>query len=638
MKKYILEEKEEINKKAFFVPISPIFYKVKVSSTDFFTKRTIRKKVSWQTYENKKHMFKSMMISGTFLLFLLIIGVFSVVSSTIPKTNEFELTKAWIYFTKLDVEKTRVIQKTPKKIRINGQAVINRDFQIMTNIDEILSYLDIRYEEFALDEPIIKEKVHEIHENLWMLYSTEEEDQLHTSYFTQIIEWTEELTERMNAMLELGQYQPFIELKSPFMETNEIKVNQRYGYYLENQEKRMFQGIQVQAEKNKKIIAPMAGKTTVNRDSITIQSNDRQLIIKNIFPKIKNGQTGVGEVIGTVAKTNEVVFEYSKNGRSLNPGFYFEKIDYLEMFPLDQLLQQSSFDEATFRQLILFNCHAFSDKADKILIEAKKNGISPVIFAAIMIHESAWGTSKGIVEKNNPAGLMTDQGLISYPTLDEGIEATGRTLKNLIIDRQLNTIEKLGTVYCPVNAANDPMGLNRYWVPMIKQLMGQLGGSPNMELVWTIFSDLQQAILTKAQSIYQKGVQYSQGNQRGLFPYHDCSSFVIWTMNEAGINTPFGNTETLYRLEGTLLHPISYEEVKAGDLFVWGKKGESYGNYGHTGFFLDDGGKTIIHCTPATEKGFGQSGDIVITPFEGYSGDPQLAPVYFYRIVRREDS
>ena len=120
MKKYILEEKEVINKKAFFVPISPIYYKVKVSSTDFFTKRTVRKKVSWQTYENKKHMFKSMMISGTFLLFLLIIGVFSVVSSTIPKTNEFELTKAWIYFTKLDVEKTRAIQKTSKKIRING--------------------------------------------------------------------------------------------------------------------------------------------------------------------------------------------------------------------------------------------------------------------------------------------------------------------------------------------------------------------------------------------------------------------------------------------------------------------------------------------------------------------------------------
>ncbi|KAA9178770.1 TrsG protein [Enterococcus durans] len=45
----------------------------------------------------------------------------------------------------------------------------------------------------------------------------------------------------------------------------------------------------------------------------------------------------------------------------------------------------------------------------------------------------------------------------------------------------------------------------------------------------------------------------------------------------------------------------------------------------------------MLHCTPATKKGFGQQGDIVITLFEGYYGDAQAAPVYFYRIVERND-
>lgn len=635
MKKYKPVVKEEIDKKTFFIKPLDTYHKNEVSQNTLFSKRKFGNKLRLQTLTNKRYFFKSIVICGNFLLFLLIIGVFSVVSSTISKNNEFELTKVWTYFTELDVEKTVALHNPHKNIHINGQTLLEQHFQVTTNIDEVLSYLAIRYDEFDSEDPFIKEKIQKIHENMWSLYSNEKEVNLSTANFIQTVEWSEELKERKNALSEIGQYQHLIELKSPFMENNHIKINQRYGYYLEKQEKRMFQGIQVQAEKNKEIFAPMTGETKIDHDSITIQSHDRQLIIKNIFPLIENGRIFAGEIIGTVAKKDELVFEYTKKGQSLNPGFYFENVEYLEKFDLESSLQQSPFDESVFRQLILFHCHAFSDKAEKILSEAKKNEISPVIFAAIMIYESAWGTSKGIIEKNNPAGLMGDQGLITYRTLDEGIEATGRTLRNLIIDQQLDTVEKLGATYCPVNAENDPMGLNHYWVPMIKQLMSQLGGSPSMGLAWSNFSDLQKAILAKAQSIYQKGVQYTQGSQRGMFPYHDCSSFVIWAMNEVELNVPFGNTETLYTLEKTLLQPISYEEVRAGDLFVWGEKGSSSGNYGHTGFFLDNG-KTIIHCTPATQKGFGQSGDIVITPFDGYSGDLQLAPIYFYRIIGRQ--
>lgn len=57
----------------------------------------------------------------------------------------------------------------------------------------------------------------------------------------------------------------------------------------------------------------MAGKTTVTDQSIVIQFNNRQLVLKNVSPLVNHDQEVVsGELIGTVAKENEVTIEYSK--------------------------------------------------------------------------------------------------------------------------------------------------------------------------------------------------------------------------------------------------------------------------------------------------------------------------------------
>lgn len=315
-------------------------------------------------------------------------------------------------------------------------------------------------------------------------------------------------------------------------------------------------------------------------------------------------------------------------------------INSAAVIDLDTAVSDSSFDEALFRKIIKEKCNAFSDKADKIISEAKKAGVSPVIFASIMIHESAWGTSFAIKQHNNPSGQMSAGGLIHYNSLDEGIEATGRTLKNLIVERKLQTVEALGSVYCPVGAANDPMGLNKNWVPAIKEFIMTLGGNPEASLLWASSgssggninaSGKAKIMLEWANSMHKKGVQYTMSGLRGTFPYFDCSAFVTRAMEQAGVPIGLGSTETLYAAEGTYLEPITKEQVKAGDIFVWGTKGGSGGEYGHTGFFIDNG-QNIIHCTPATQNGFSQEGDVVKTPFEGYYGDSSLAPVYFYRV------
>ena len=66
----------------------------------------------------------------------------------------------------------------------------------------------------------------------------------------------------------------------------------------------------------------------------------------------------------------------------------------------------------------------------------------------------------------------------------------------------------------------------------------------------------------------------------------DCSSFVFRALIAAGflpVNSYIGNTETLFKLNGTLLEEISRSEVRRGNLWIAGHEGDSLGSAGHTG-------------------------------------------------------
>jgi surface antigen len=207
------------------------------------------------------------------------------------------------------------------------------------------------------------------------------------------------------------------------------------------------------------------------------------------------------------------------------------------------------YDEEMFRKAIMERCNVFSDKADKIILEAKKAGVSPVLFAAIMAHESAWGQSSAIKNQNNPSGQMGSNGLITFSSLDEGIEGTGATLKNLVVERQLQTIEKLGSVYCPVGADNDPTGLNVNWVPTIKSFLVIFGGTENMSLLWSekntggentpeggtssgaITLDPPEFYKDKLTLPKYNGMDY---NSSGSYPYGQCTWYVFNRMAQLG--------------------------------------------------------------------------------------------------------
>ncbi|MCY8497757.1 NlpC/P60 family protein [Bacillus atrophaeus] len=212
----------------------------------------------------------------------------------------------------------------------------------------------------------------------------------------------------------------------------------------------------------------------------------------------------------------------------------------------------------------------FSGKQDVFVKVAEKQGIDPVLFAAISFHETGHGTSRAVIEKNNPGGLMGSGGLMVFSSIEEGIEAMGRTLHNRILKDGKTTIKALGAVYAPVGAANDPTNLNANWVPTIEGMVKKLGGL-TMNCEDNGFSkDEVDLGDTKGALNYYKTV-LSEAKKFDGTPYvfgganpstgFDCSGLMQWTFRKAGIELPRTANEQ-YKVS----QKIPPDKAKPGDL------------------------------------------------------------------------
>lgn len=120
---------------------------------------------------------------------------------------------------------------------------------------------------------------------------------------------------------------------------------------------------------------------------------------------------------------------------------------------------------------------------DDFIKAGMKYGIDPAFLAAVSMHETGNGTSSAARNRNNVGGMMGRNGLMSFGTIDMGIEAMARNLKNLYIDKGLVTPEDIQRKYAPVGAANDPTNLNSYWSSgVLGSYKGLLSGTGSTSL------------------------------------------------------------------------------------------------------------------------------------------------------------
>lgn len=135
----------------------------------------------------------------------------------------------------------------------------------------------------------------------------------------------------------------------------------------------------------------------------------------------------------------------------------------------------NSFNNSSFQQGVL------AGKGEMVAGIAEKYGLDPNLLASIMALETGWGTSSAIKNYNNPGGMMDPSSnwmkLTHYSSLEAGIEAVAKNLKNNYIDQGLTTISSIGAKYCPVGAANDPNGTNSGWVPSVTKIYNMLTGA-----------------------------------------------------------------------------------------------------------------------------------------------------------------
>lgn len=94
--------------------------------------------------------------------------------------------------------------------------------------------------------------------------------------------------------------------------------------------------------------------------------------------------------------------------------------------------------------------------------------------AAIAIHETGNGTSNAAKKKNNVGGMMGKNGLMTFNSLEEGIDKMASNLKRNYIDKGLTSIEQIQKKYAPIGASNDPTGLNNHWVKGVSKYYNML--------------------------------------------------------------------------------------------------------------------------------------------------------------------
>ena len=115
----------------------------------------------------------------------------------------------------------------------------------------------------------------------------------------------------------------------------------------------------------------------------------------------------------------------------------------------------------------------------KIKEVAIREGITDwKIPVAIARHECGYKDnqylSNAFKNKNNVGGMMyydtttKSSYLMSFDTIDAGVEAFVSNLKRNYFNLGLDTIEKIQPKYAPNNAQNDPYGLNEFWVSGVR--------------------------------------------------------------------------------------------------------------------------------------------------------------------------
>lgn len=111
------------------------------------------------------------------------------------------------------------------------------------------------------------------------------------------------------------------------------------------------------------------------------------------------------------------------------------------------------------------------------VLSGQRYGIDPRLVAAIAGAESSFGQQ--LCGSYNAWGWSCPNSPAQFSSWAEGIERVNRGLRIGYLDSGLTSVVTIHQKYAPSGAANDPTGLNNYWVTNVSKFLSEMGGNPN---------------------------------------------------------------------------------------------------------------------------------------------------------------
>ena len=121
------------------------------------------------------------------------------------------------------------------------------------------------------------------------------------------------------------------------------------------------------------------------------------------------------------------------------------------------------------------------DKGQTCIDAAKKNGICPLAFTAICLHESSNGRSDLARQQHNVFGNYDSvaETYMAFNSVEECIVFTAKRLAGplyISASPPNKTVAEIHPVYCPEGALNDPFEKNKHWAAGVVTWMKLLNG------------------------------------------------------------------------------------------------------------------------------------------------------------------
>lgn len=148
-----------------------------------------------------------------------------------------------------------------------------------------------------------------------------------------------------------------------------------------------------------------------------------------------------------------------------------EQIETLENEINIQNNQLTQKDNEIARLNVITKLNDIEKKIYNTSINSELTHEQAILVVAISKHETGNWTSSLYKNNNNFGGIYNskEKKFYSYESNEKGLQAFVNLLKNNYFGKGLNTIEEIGSKYCPVGAENDPTGVNQHWVPKVTQ-------------------------------------------------------------------------------------------------------------------------------------------------------------------------